>query len=249
MKIRSALKQLLPQLLLAALLSSNAALAAQVLDARDGERVLGQIALREPTRIKVEGDVITDLFGDIYSKDQNPGGRLVWESDKKKGELILRLRDESARPVNLFVSTNKATYTLVLAPTSMPADTIVLRDRTSAPKLDAVSGFKAPNYHRLLKNMLVAMATNVAQPGVEIREVGKEQVLWAEARVTLLRSFFAPQIVGDQYMLSNRSGKEMLLTEQELDKEGVLAISIENQRLRDGDSTNVFVIRLRGENE
>jgi conjugal transfer pilus assembly protein TraK len=132
------------------------------------------MALREPTRIKIEGDVITDLFGDVYDSKQNPNGRVVWESDKKKGEVILRLREESTRPVNLFVSTDKATYTLVLAPRILPADTIVLRDRTPAPKLDTSSGLKAPSFHRLLKNMLVSMATNTIQPGIEIREVDQE---------------------------------------------------------------------------
>ena len=248
MKTHLASKLLLP-LLLTVLLSSNSAFAAQVRDAVDGDRVTAQIALREPTRIKIEGDVITDLFGDVYDSKQNPNGRVVWESDKKKGEVILRLREESTRPVNLFVSTDKATYTLVLAPRDMPADTIVLRDRTPAPKLDTSSGLKAPSFHRLLKNMLVSMATNTIQPGTEIREIDKNQTLWTEAHLTLQRSFFASQIVGDHLVLTNRSGAEMVLSEQELDREDVLAISIENLRLRKGESTNVFVIRMRGENE
>lgn len=238
------------KLLLALLLSSPlVANAVEDRDVRDGDRVTAPMALREPTRIKVEGEPITDIVGDIYDKQNNPYGRAILQLSKEKGDAVLRLRDDSMRPVNLFVYTNKAAYTLILQPKDVPSDAVVLHDRTPAPRLDNTSNLKAPNFHRMLKNMLVTMATGAIISGVEVKEVGVDQVLWKEARLTLQRSFISPQVVGDQYILTNRSGKEMVLTEQELDKDGVLAISIENQRLHAGDYTNVFIVRKRGDNE
>ncbi len=55
--------------LLAALtaISPPAALALQRVEARDGVSVEAAIALNEPTRIKIDGGAISDVFGNIYS--------------------------------------------------------------------------------------------------------------------------------------------------------------------------------------
>ena len=52
-------------------------------------------------------------------------------------------------------------------------------------------------------------------------------------------------IAGERYPLTNVSSQDMVLAEQEFDRErgNVLAISIENHNLRPGESTTVYVIR------
>jgi conjugal transfer pilus assembly protein TraK len=49
-------------------------------------------------------------------------------------------------------------------------------------------------------------------------------------------------------VLTNVSGQPMTVAEQEFDREGslVVGVSVENHNLRDGESTNVFVIRQSG---
>jgi conjugal transfer pilus assembly protein TraK len=92
--------------LLASLLATSppTAFALQRVEAKDGVSVEAAIALKEPTRIKIDGAPVSDVFGNIYSTNCgsagatamlpnvpaipqiNPAGELVLECDKDKGE-------------------------------------------------------------------------------------------------------------------------------------------------------------------
>lgn len=260
-------------LLLAAIaqFGSEAAHALQSLEAKDGERIEASISLREPTRIRLEKGQITEVFGNIYSSTcgqaagvlspgqagvaaaapVNPLGEIVLECDRDKGEVYVRPVGPGAKPINLFVSTGEATYTLLLKRVDMPADTIVIRDKTarrlpgehSAP-LANLTG-RSPVHIRNLKTMLIAMASERLSPEIRVEEVGRPVTLWAEARFSLMRMYEGRGLIGEKYLLTNVSERPMVLAEQEFDREGadVQAVAIENLNLRPGESTSVYVIR------
>jgi conjugal transfer pilus assembly protein TraK len=256
--------------LLAALtaISSPAALALQRVEAHDGVSVEASIALKEPTRIKIDGGAISDVFGNIYSTNcgnagaapmlpngqsapaVNPSGEVVLECDKERGEIYVKPVGTGSKPINLFVSSGKATYTLVLKRVDMPADTIVIVDRTATP-LSAPGSAKAaghaPNHERALKAMLFAMAGDEVPGELRVEEVNQAVQLWAEARFTLMRTFEGRDLAGEKYLLTNVSPAPMVLAEEEFDRDGgdVVAVSIETHTLAPGESTNVFVIRVR----
>ena len=48
------------------------ATALQVLDARDGVAVEAVLSIKEPTRIRIDGAAITDVFGNIHSSNCGP---------------------------------------------------------------------------------------------------------------------------------------------------------------------------------
>lgn len=239
--------------------------ALQMLEARDGATVQAAIALKEPTRIKVEGAKITDAFGNIHSSNCrakaegaanaaaappaiNPIGEIVIQCDEDKGELYVKPIGPGNKPINLFVSTAEQTYTLVLRRADMPADTIVIRDRT--PRREAAGNgeraARTPGHVRAVKAMLRAMAGERLPQDVRVQEVGREVALWQEARFTLVRSYEGRALAGEAYLLTNVSEQPMVLTETEFDREGVLGVSVEHHNLRPGESTNVFVIRANG---
>ena len=136
--------------------------ALQVIDARDGASVEAILSIQEPTRIRIEGAPITDVFGNIYSSGctmpqattalpagmvpaagaapqtpvpispgVNPAGEIVIECDRDKGEIYVRPVGEGKKPINLFVSSARSTYTLLLRRADTPADTIVIRDKAA----------------------------------------------------------------------------------------------------------------------
>jgi conjugal transfer pilus assembly protein TraK len=245
------------------LLASAPAPALQVVEARDGVTADAVLSNREPTRIRIEGAAITDVFGNIHSSNcaagatapgapppVNPAGEVVLECDRDKGEIYVRPVGSSAKPVNLFVSSASATYTLLLRRADTPADTIVIRDRT--PRQSGRSGDasarppgQAAGHVRGLKAMLVAMASDQVPPEVRVEEVDRPLQLWAEARFALVRTYEARGLVGEAYRLTNVSAAPMTLAEQEFDRDGgeVLAVAIEHHNLRPGETTQVFVIR------
>jgi conjugal transfer pilus assembly protein TraK len=166
--------------------------------------------------------------------------------------VYIRPVGTSSKPINLFISSATATYTLVLRRSDIPADTIVLRDKTLRPSRQGANPLNqgpagsASNHIRALKTMLVAMTTDRVPTDVRAEEVNIPKILWAEARFTQTRLYEGRDLIGEKYVLTNVSNETMVLTEQEFDREGgnVAAISVENLNLRPGESTNVYVIRL-----
>lgn len=260
---------LLPPLATAFALASLSAHALQIVEARDGVTVEAVIAIKEPTRIRIENASITDVFGNLYSSNcgqpaaaagtpspatptVNPAGEIALECDRDKGEIYVRPVGDSTKPVNLFVSSANATYTLLLRRSDTPSDTIVIRDRTArlagpelSPARQGPLGASA-NHIRAMKALLVAMASDQVAPDVRVEEIDRPIQLWSEAKFSLMRTYEGRGLVGEKYLLTNISDQTMVLAEQEFDREegGVVGIAIENLNLRPGESTSVYVIRL-----
>jgi conjugal transfer pilus assembly protein TraK len=255
--------------------------ALQVVEARDGVAVEAILSIKEPTRIRIEGAPIIDVFGNIHSSQcgggaapggaasitgtpVNPSGEIVLECDRDKGEIYVRpvagLGDPSGagKPVNLFISSAHATYTLVLRRADTPADTIVIRDRSLAAVAPSGSSAPAalgtsPNHVRAMKALLVAMASDRVPADIRVEEANQNLQLWAEARFSLMRRYEGRGLTGEKYLLQNVSAAAMVLAEQEFDRPDskaggqVLGVAIEHHNLRPGETTNVFVIRRGGE--
>lgn len=249
-----------------------AALALQVVEGSDGVTIDASISIKEPTRIRIDGAAITNVFGNIYSSNcgaavttppgqtggaagvspltpqVNPAGEIVLECDTDKGEIYVRPVGGAGKPVNLFVSSQYATYTLLLRRTDTPADTIVIRDKAPrVAKADQANTptTRQPQHVRALKAMLVAMASDRVPADIRVDEVNRPLQLWVETRFSLTRLYEGRGLIGERYTLTNVSNQNMVLAEQEFDREsgGVLAVSIENHNLRPGESTTVYVIR------
>ena len=262
--------------------------ALQVVEASDGVAVEAIASLKEPTRIRIEGTRITDVFGNIYSSHcggsplpaaaaspgvpsttpgpatpaaltspaVNPAGDVIVECDRDKGEVYIRPVGDATRPINLFVSSASATYTLLLRRSDTPADTIVIRDKTpralrpATP--DAAPSGPAPSHVRTMKALLVAMASDRVPPDVRVEETSRSIQLWAEARFTLLRLYEGRGLTGEKYTLQNVGTAPMVLAEQEFDRPdsraggAVAGIAIEHHNLRPGETTSIYVIRRGG---
>jgi conjugal transfer pilus assembly protein TraK len=265
-KFASAL--LIPTALLLA--SATIAHALQVVEGSDGVSVEAVLSIKEATRIRVDGAPITNVFGNIYSTNcgaaitaaappqpgaapatgsVNPAGEIVLECDVDKGEIYVRPVGGPGKPVNLFVSTQHATYTLLLRRSDTPADTIVIRDKAArlsrAEPGGTTASARTPQHVRALKGMLVAMSSDRPPADIRVDEVNRPIQLWQEAKFALVRLYEGRGLVGERYVLTNESSQDMVLAEQEFDRErgSVLAVSIENHNLRPGESTSVYVIR------
>lgn len=269
---------------LAAGLGSASAL--QVIDTSDGASVEAILSIQEPTRIRVEGAPITDVFGNIYSSgcatpqtsaalpagmapaapagtvpqvpvpispSVNPTGEIVIECDRDKGEIYVRPVGEGKKPINLFVSSSRGTYTLLLRRADTPADTIVIRDKAALQRrVDTTTPRPVPgsaaSHVRGLKALLVAMAGERVPADIQVEDIAQPITLWREARFTLERTYRGRGLVGERYVLQNVSESPMVLTEQEFDREdddagSVAGVAIKHHNLRPGERTRVFVIR------
>jgi conjugal transfer pilus assembly protein TraK len=263
-------------LLLAVATAATPALALQTVEARDGVAVEAILSIKEATRIRIDGAPITDVFGNIHSSNcgaatqsltspstgiatppVNPAGEIVLECDREKGEIYVRPVGDSSKPVNLFVSSAQATYTLLLRHSDTPADTIVIRDKTPRAVQASASVAQGPqgpsaNPIRAMKALLLAMASDRVPPDIRVDELNQPVQLWAEAKFSLMRRYEGRGLVGERYQLQNVSPAAMVLAEQEFDRPDsaitgqVAGVAIEHHNLRPGETTAVFVIRRGG---
>ena len=217
---------------------SSPALALQVVDARDGETAVAKISQKEVTRIVFEKSRVRRVTGNA--------GEFVLEKDEDKGQVFIRPTSaENAMPINLFIMSDRGTVGLLLQPVDMPTDTIVIREgREPAPRESRTE--RSGRHVRTIKNLLLAMATDALPDDMEIREVGQELALWPGVRLVLQRSYMGAGFVGERYSLANITTATVSLTERDLYKRGVMAVSLERATLTAGESTNLFVIRERG---
>ena len=255
-------------------MTATSAQALQIVEASDGVSIEAILSIKEPTRIRIEGAPITDVFGNIHSSHCgappalpampgtaptsavspaiNSAGEIVLECDRDKGEIYVRPVGDSAKPINLFVSSANSTYTLLLRRSDTPADTIVIRDKTPKALKPATSRQTstgpAPNPVRAMKALLLAMASDRVPPDIQVDETQGTIPLWAEARFSRIRQYEGRGLIGEKYLLQNISGAPMVLAEQEFDREhgSVVGIAVEQHNLRPGETTSVYVIR-RGE--
>ncbi len=228
-----------PLLLLLAL--SLPASALQIVDAKDGETAFAKISQKEVTRISFERGRIRKVTGNA--------GEFVLEKDEDKGQVFIRpTHANDTKPINIFVTSDRGTVALLLQPIDSPADTIVIREGREAGA--SPSRIERSGRHvRTLKNLILAMATDALPDDMEIRETTRVLALWPGVQLTLQRVYLGTGIVGEKYQLANLAKTNLTLTESDLFKSGVMAVSLEQRTLRAGETTNLFVIRERHAND
>lgn len=222
------------------LLLSAEAPALQIIDARDGETVLAKISQKELTRIAVAHGRVRTVTGNA--------GEFVLEKDEEQGQVYLRPATDSAKPINVFVTSEHGTVALLLQPVDMPSDTIVIRgviNEGHAPVTGTVPAAHSASYVRGIKNLVLMMATDVLPDDMEVRELARPMALWKDVSLTLQRIYLGSEIVGEKYQLTNLSTHELRLSERDLYKAGVMAVSLESDVLHAGATTNVFIVRER----
>ena len=207
------------------------------MDGRDGATVLAKVSRHEVTRIAFEHSRVRRVTGNA--------NEFVLEKDDERGQVFIRPADaQSTKPINLFVSSDRATVSLLLQPVDVPGDSIVIREPRATG--DAPPRLEASSRHvRTLKNLLVALADDSLPEDMEVRQPGREIALWPGTRLTLQRALLGSRLVAERYHLANTGATVLTLQEAALHKRGVMAISVERASLQPGEATPVFVIRER----
>jgi len=199
--------------------------------------VLARISQKELTRIAFERSRIRKVTGNA--------GEFVLEKDEDKGQIFIRpASPESTKPINVFVTSERSTVALLLQPVDTPSDTLMIREAGESAASTARVG-RSPQHVRTIKNLLLAMAGDALPDDMVVREAGQELSLWPGVRLTLQRAWLGGAIVGEKYHLANSGSTPLTLTESDLYKPGVMAVSLEHAHLLPGDATNLFVIRER----
>lgn len=247
-------------ILLLAALASTSAHASQLVSNADKQAVNVNISVAEANRLTVQGrrilSIVPSQVGVIdYVKDEDAGAFFFGPRKDVAGKPP----ETGAGNVTLFVTDDQAVnYRIVAVPRpGLAAEDIVIEPpqpkaggSSIAPSGGARSDGRAASYQRRIKDLILMMADETSY-GVQVdkQEVNKEVPLWQEARLVFLAKYLESEVVGEKYRLTNVSPKDMLIVEQELYRKGVRAVSVRSMTLSPGDSTEVYIVRERAENE
>lgn len=217
--------------------------ALQVIEVGEGATVYAKVSANDQTRIAVERGRLATF--------KVPSGKLILSPDDETGQMFLTVPPGSTKPISAFVITESGqTFTLVMTPTDLPAESVILRSpQTGFVQPVLQQSKKGAPFEVELKRLHLAMWRGERPEGGEVREVKKPVALWRETTMTLERQFFTPTIVGEEFSVTNVTTAPLVMTEPEFYKKGVHSVAIVDHTLAPGASTKVYVARMRSINE
>ncbi|ERJ36209.1 IncF plasmid conjugative transfer pilus assembly protein TraK [Burkholderia sp. AU4i] len=182
---------------------------------------------------------------------------MTYVKDRKNGVFYFAFANGDAMGTEtLFVIDDQgATYQLLLQPRRVPSANIIVPSggdgtvRSSGPRTTAASSAYQSAIKDLVYEMAAAQGDPAADPIASAVPVNQDVPLWKEARLTFQTKYVEDAFVGEQYTLTNVSGSDMVIAEQELYRPGVVVIAVEQQTLAPGDSTRVYIVRERARDE
>jgi conjugal transfer pilus assembly protein TraK len=235
---------------LASSIAASDALALQDIEVTPDGMSMARISLHEATRIRVDGQPITQIYGSgIQDAKSNPSGSLIVQPLENRGEVsVLPAQGVGEKPISVFVDTAKSTYTLVLIPAETPSETIVLHDRRkanpAANRDDSVSTKRASNYYREIKRFVLILEGSEEASDLTVKPAHEVIGLWPEARFILTERISGDETMrGERYLLTNVSAQPMRIDEREFYTSDVIAVSIEKAELAPQESTAVYIVR------
>ena len=194
-----------------------------------------KISSTELTRITVDGGRVKKAWAMNSAWDT--------KADKDTGELFIKPKEGSDKPVSFFVQDSSGgTYTLIATPLDIPSETIVLK---SADVKKSEMGDKSDQpYVAQIKALVRDMSLGNKDDSM-VEEIGQVVSLWEETELWLVRRYTNANLVGEEYSIANKTKKSMTFTDQEFGSfgENVRGVAIEKLTLRPNEITRVFIVR------
>ena len=224
--------------------ASTLAFAAQYVDASDASAQKLNISDKELTRIAIEGGYISNI--------KAVKGEADTQKDTTNGEVYLRPLVK--KPINIFVKSEAGrSYLLILNPTKMAADSIIIREGAWAQKKQYEVNQElqrekksiqrnSESYTSAVKKFMYGMATNSMMDDISCSISGEEVPLWKEAILVRKSRCSTENLSGQIFNLHNVSNQTMVVDEQEFYKKGVIAVAIKQHTLNPNDETEIYII-------
>lgn len=224
------------------LLSSNA-LSLQTIEANQNESYVARISVREVTRIAFE-------HGRIRSFVANDGEMQI-EKNSETGQLFVRPTQTMNKASSIFLTDDQGrTYTLLLVPTDMPADTIMVRDQSLSVKKAIKKEQKTSSVEQDIRSMIIALYKAAPLSNYEPMLEDGATLLMPEGLTAKVKNSYAEdRMQGMQLEIRNVSKQKIQLHEADFHDLGILAVVLGAKELRSGQVTSLIVVRERKTND
>ncbi len=209
------------------LASSFQADAAQILIQKSPtESTVAVVSRNEPNLFKIEGRKIKRIYGTegLFTVTPEADTGVAW------------LKPLTDKPMMSVFITDDADqhFKLLLEVKDIPAETVIIRGRNE--QLQNLTNSKNEPRNEEILSTVLALYNGEGDPKSEIIP------LWKGVKFELVSVIELRGIKGESYLLSNHSGKQIVMDEREFYREGVQAVAFGKPVLEAGESTPIFVI-------
>ncbi|WP_168062771.1 TraK domain-containing protein [Candidatus Manganitrophus noduliformans] len=152
-------------------------------------------------------------------------------------EAYVNIPPTIAGPVELHLLTERETYTLLLIPAPIPAETIVIRGGT---ELHPAPG--SGDYIRQIKSLIRAAANHVPLSGYDAILIAdaREECPVNECSLIAVWRYTGRDLAVTEYRLSNPTKEPRVYRETLFARQGTRAIAIEAHHVGPGSATRLF---------
>jgi len=170
---------------------------------------------------------------------------------KIEGNNIFVRTEDSFTTAELFIVSADRTYSLILLPAEIPAQTIIIRDPAASAK-EAAEWEKSHDYVSTVKALVKAMASESVPEGYKVTDYAEipnktpEQYVFKGCLMTAVREFQGFRLAGIEYTLANQGKEPVHFLENEFHRRGVLAVSLEKHTLEPQEKTRLYVVKEDG---
>jgi len=232
------MRKLNKSLIIASVLASPCD-AVQIIPIKDHETSEIEVSTSEHTRISVEGDRISQLFG----LDR----RLSFEVDELNGQVFITPSpDLKGSSILITITTEKGlTHDLRIKPTQNMADAILLRPKSQQSEGRVVS--ESHSYENTLLEFVKAYSQGKDQKSYRFIPLEDKIVdrLSPELELVISSEIHSPQFVGKICQIKNTGDYPLLISPHHFAKYQSLAISFTKRDLKPSDQVEVLLILKR----
>jgi hypothetical protein len=140
-------------------------------------------------------------------------------------------------PVELYLLTEGETYSLMLVPAPIPAETVVIKAGASIRP-----GLESGDYIRQIKSLVRDVANNLTPAGYDVALIadGKEECPVKECSLVAVRRYTGARFLITEYRLSNPTREPRTYHEDLFTRTGTRAMAIEQHQVEPDGVTRLF---------
>jgi hypothetical protein len=191
-----------------------------------GAKIEKKPALPKDTRTKQYSMFVTDDSGRTFTVNLSIRGG-------KSGDVVLVPR-VPVKPEPIKVEHPK------VAPQRPRTAPAIIKPKVEAVRVEQT----LPSEVVDLTRDMVAEKAEVSGFDVKLR-LNQARPLWKGADFRRIATYDGTALIGEVYLLTNRTGKELRFVESEFQGRGILGVSVRHYVLQKNESTNIYIVRER----
>jgi len=210
---------------------STAVDALQVVDLHDGATAYVNVSQADMNVIVFPKTV------KVYTR----GDALTIQNEDKRVFVTFKL---APKVEEVFFATDTGTYSLILVPKGIPAETVMVR-MPDMRRDDTLAWERSSDYERTLKEIVRVMYSEEVPVGYDITEIKHGSPDFG-GRCIPEAMYGGAMLDGWRYRCENLGAEVLHLRESEFFRDGVLAVSVEHPDVPPGGRTHVYMVRASG---